>query len=700
MLIKIMTLGEYTTIKDQYTLTGTIEISDIITKILLPEYHVFVLGLKNIPSSLTSLSTIIISLVAIIGFSVFFNDKLKIKNFYASFFISLLIISFIQFWGTMFGNYWLCKILTLSVGYILLIYTLIKNNIFFEIKGIFFNRKEVATKQSYSVKSLNVLLMFMPFYFLFLTHTSGLQGYDTFWHGIFSKHINFYGNFWNKESTVPLSHASTLPFFYLLQNFYMEKGIFIERVALFSNNLFIFVGLTALLNEMKVGFLNRFFAIFIFFIIYSMFGHGAFFYLIIEHCMSVTLAFFLYFISQKTDNKPLYITLLCLTPIIILIKEHFIFLIPMIISMGVLVNYGKIFDLKNKKYLMNVVVPLIAIFLLSIFIYFVYQQIVSVDGHLRSPFDIFTKTEKYTHLVEIALKILKASVYNNLIIQGDFNYYFKLFTPISFFGSFVFFIILINGFLLIIKKQTPEFYIYMFVFNIGVVLFYIFLIFTFVFGMPIGLGSDLASYERYSSVFIMGTILFFFVLFEGTTNYKIENKIYLLNFFIRERIYLLFSIILISLFIYNGLMTSRMMITNSGEIIALNRDKTQVRELSKIIKKLPNKNNFKHIAVIFNDNKSLRKDLLLSFYLAPHFRVRMINLNYTFKHSGIYKILLKSDILITEPLSRDEVDRAFGTINTKNISIKNTNICIIDKAQKNHEFYESEYTNINLECIN
>ena len=78
----------------------------------------------------------------------------------------------------------------------------------------------------------------------------------------------------------------------------------------------------------------------------------------------------------------------------------------------------------------------------------------------------------------------------------------------------------------------------------------------------------------------------------------------------------------------------------------------------------------------------------------------MINLNYTFKHSGIYKILLKSDILITEPLSRDEVDRAFGTINTKNISIKNTNICIIDKAQKNHEFYESEYTNINLECIN
>ena len=284
------------------------------------------LGVKELPTSLPFLSTIIISFVAIIGFSIFFNDKLKIKNFYASFFISLLIISFIQFWGTMFGDFWFCKILTLSVGYILLIYTLIKNNIFIEIKEIFFNKKEVAANQSYSVKSLNALLMFMPFYFLLVTHSSGMSGYDTFWHGIFSKHINFFGNFWNEESNVPLSHASSLPFFYLLQNFFMEQNNFVERAALFSHNLFVFVGLAALLNEMKESFINRFFAIFIFFIIYDMFGHGSFLSLSVEHCMSVTLAFFLYFISQKSDNKPLFITLLCLTPITILMKEHFIFL--------------------------------------------------------------------------------------------------------------------------------------------------------------------------------------------------------------------------------------------------------------------------------------------------------------------------------------------------------------------------------------
>ena len=92
----------------------------------------------------------------------------------------------------------------------------------------------------------------------------------------------------------------------------------------------------------------------------------------------------------------------------------------------------------------------------------------------------------------------------------------------------------------------------------------------------------------------------------------------------------------------------------------------------------------------------LRKNLLLAFYLATHFKVKMINLNYTFKHNTIYKILLESDILIIEQLSRAEVDRAFGTIYIKNIFIEDANSCIIYNIQRDHNFINPKLTKINL----
>ena len=85
---------------------------------------------------------------------------------------------------------------------------------------------------------------------------------------------------------------------------------------------------------------------------YNMFGHGAFMSLTIEHCLSITFAFYLYFVFLNSLNRNFYI-LLAILPITILMKENFIFLIPIVCFLAVmglvrekrLVNY---FSYKNK----------------------------------------------------------------------------------------------------------------------------------------------------------------------------------------------------------------------------------------------------------------------------------------------------------------------------------------------------------------
>ena len=197
-----------------------------------------------------------------------------------------------------------------------------------------------------------LLILLLPFYFLLLLQDLGMYGYDTFWHGMFSKHINYFGNFWNSESIILPSHMTTLPFFYILQNWFMSQGEFIARVAVFSNNFFAIIGLLALYRELKYKFSTSLTTFLSILILYTMFGHGAFMSLTIEHCLSITFAFYLYFVFLNSLNRNFYI-LLAILPITILMKENFIFLIPIISFLAVmtlvreknLVNY---FSYKNK----------------------------------------------------------------------------------------------------------------------------------------------------------------------------------------------------------------------------------------------------------------------------------------------------------------------------------------------------------------
>ena len=164
--------------------------------------------------------------------------------------------------------------------------------------------KKITSFINYSACKLPELgIIIIPFYFLIMLQNLGMYGYDTFWHGMFSKHINNFGNFWDSESIILQSHMTTLPFFYLFQNFFLTQGEFIERVAVFSNNFFISMGLLAIFSEIKNKFSIRIIAFISVLILYSMFGHGAFMTLTIEHCLSITFAFFKYFFQKNTLIK-------------------------------------------------------------------------------------------------------------------------------------------------------------------------------------------------------------------------------------------------------------------------------------------------------------------------------------------------------------------------------------------------------------
>ena len=220
-------------------------------------------SLLNNSEQLYSFYFICFSILPLVGFSITLNNLTKANNFFQALFLSIFIIVTLLFIATFFSFYWQLKGTIILVGYILLSY-----NCFIFIKKTIINfwntnlsLSQYFTQQqikntSYSIifRIPDLIILVFPFYFLLVMRDLGMYGYDTFWHGMFSKHINTYGSFWNSESIILQSHMTTQPFFYLLQNLFLAKDIFDERVVVFANNFFVSIALLSLTFELQNSF--------------------------------------------------------------------------------------------------------------------------------------------------------------------------------------------------------------------------------------------------------------------------------------------------------------------------------------------------------------------------------------------------------------------------------------------------------------
>ena len=632
---------------------------------------------------------IFISLIPLIGISAIVNEYLKFKNIYFSIFLSMMVIVFILYFATRLGYFWEIKKILFVLGYLSFIISIFFKTFSF-YQTVIEKSKTILLTQSYknisvifnmfSSRFFELLILLIPFYFLLLLQNLEMYGYDTFWHGMFSKHINHFGNFWNKESIILQSHMTTLPFFYLLQNWFMMQGEFIARVAVFSNNFFAIIGLLALYREIEQKFTTRIITFISIIIIYTMFGHGAFMGLTIEHCLSITFAFYLYFIFKKNINRNFYIVLATL-PIAILMKENFIFLIPIVCFLAVmtLVKEKDIVSYLSfsKKYIYVFFIPIF----FSIFIFLNYQSSINIDSVTRSPLDIFYRYEKFFNILVIAPSLIEAIFFKNIIIQGDLNNYSLLFDAYSKNVSWLFsafaFVLIMNIILILIRKTGNRIWILPYVLNLGFIIYFIFLLAVYVFGMNMSDSSTLTSYERYMSPFIFGFILFLTILISNNLSLNKEkiNSLFIVNAIIHRRT--LFMSALIVIYIFNGLYCTRLFASMNPDIDFVKRERNSISHMKEFVEELDMKHEHKNVAVIFETNRANIKWIIFKYMLAPHHDV--FEIKYGENMEDVKSKLLASDILAYDKIDSNQMKFVSSFFNDFDLSRKDLDACFITK---------------------
>ena len=631
----------------------------------------------NFTNEIIHLLPAIFSIIAITGFSLHLKKIIKTKNFFLSFFLCLIFIGFIQFISFNLGIFWETKFILLVLGYLLLLGHIViyAKNYIKQICGFFTitARSIPLVITNNIIVATNIVLIFIPFYVFVITQNLGMYGYDTFiFHGLFSKHINEFGNYWTSESVVNLDNLSNVPFFYLLQNFFMDQGLFSERIAVFSNNLFSITGLLALLNATDRNIFKRIIVLILFIILFGMFGHGPLFTLMTEHGLAITFAFYLYFLSTSRKGILQNILLYSL-PITVLMKENFIFLIPMLVLMGTLTRYGKIFEFKSKKYFYDVVVPILIILLSTFLIYALHQFNIDQQVITRSPTDLINEYEKFYMFPETARNIFNAMIFRNVIIQGDLNNYWGFFNSnitLVYSSSLALLILLYAQFYFQSTKKT-YLSINQLILIGSFISYFIFLMFTFVFAMGEYDNSILASFERYMSVFFLG-----FILFSVSSANIIQNsgvKIRLSE--------ALFGIMIPVLFVTNGLFSTYFFVANNPDIQFVQSEKNVVNELAMNLNQFDPEKTHKNIVVIFEtDRMHALKWSVLRFYLAPHRDLKLIKLNMPTYEELNKTILENADILITEDLSSNNEAELYKLTDEKSFINSKLNICIISSG--------------------
>ena len=635
---------------------------------------------------------IFISIIPLIGIAIPINIYFKLQNIYFSIFTTIILIVFILYFATRADYYWEMKKIIFFFGYLSFAFNglmqMYNAYTFINLKRNLYSFGDLLIYTprliSFFVSRLfELIILIIPFYFLLLLQDLGMYGYDTFWHGMFSKHINQFGGFWDSGSIILQSHMTTLPFFYLFQNWFLSQGEFIERVAVFANNFFAILGVLALYTETKNKFSTRLIILLTILILYSMFGHGAFMTLTVEHCLSITFAFYLYFVFKNSSISHFYI-LLATIPVTILMKENFIFLIPIICFLAVLVSDKEI-NLENyislsRKYIYIFLVPIIT----SLFIYLNYQSSFNFENVTRTPFDIFLKSEKLFYVSVVLPNLIEAIFTRNLIVQGDLNSYLYLFDPfskkISWIFSAGFLLALMNIFLFIIQQVEVKNRKFLYVLNLGFLIYFLFLLTVFTFGMNQNESSSLSSYERYSSVFFFGNMLC--LLFLISDNLKLNNSLISSNLFIKILNYrrIFFFTIIVMIYFINGLYSTRMFASMNPDIDFVKREKDSVIQVKDLVEEIDNEKIYKNVAVIFNTNVANIKWIILKYMLAPEHDVREIKLLSS--KQDIIQTLQSSDILVVDNLDSEKQKILNEYINEVDILELNNVACFINSNDK------------------
>jgi hypothetical protein len=191
----------------------------------------------------------------------------------------------------------------------------------------------------------------------------------------------------------------------------------------------------------------------------------------------------------------------------------------------------------------------------------------------------------------------------------------------------------------------------------------------------------LASYERYVSVFIFGTMILTMFI---TINLEVLKSTNNYNFSKYKKYF--FLLVLILFYFYNGLYSTRMFVTMNPDVNFVKIEKFNVKPLRESVFKLHESEDKKNIVALFQENRANIKWIILKYMLSPHHDVFEIKFNED--HDDVKRKLFSSDILVYDQIDSNKMMFIASFFHQFNLSQPKVNACYIIK--NNHE----------INCIN
>ena len=576
-------------------------------KTLSKEYFI-ITSFFNSESELKALISFLYSYASVIGISLTLSYYLKIKNIFLSTFITLnlgcLLLFLFLFTGYFFSLIFIIKF----TGFLLFLFFIIRY--FLNFKPIKFC---IFSKEFWLLKAF---LFSLPVYFFIVQSDAGFVGFDTFFHGMFSKSIHMNGEFWDKDSLISKSHIRTLPFFYLLQNYFLYPGIFHESTAVAASNVLWMSSIGAVILHLRNFSKSLPLYIIIIFLVSIVGLHGPFFTLTSEGYIAASLGAFLYLLSLNLSITLRFLLLICASSSI-LMKELVLIILPQIFIISIAkstfdFNTFKFYSCDFKKILFIHLIPLF----IGVMLYFTFNYQFSEVENGRSSIAGNGALEDVIDRISRLVPIFVDGVLNrNIYTQGVGNRYFYLFSSSGFIFSFGgLYVILSFGIISLISNIRERLFILIF-FNIGYFSNLIFLFIIFIFGMSESEGIQLASFERYGSVFVFTNILFVICkIFENPHTIWKSNKI---KYLYVTNIQTLF-VTMLYFFSINGFF-------HSGSVFISSPENAHVVKIKKSSYDFINY--FKYSDLIKKDDRSLvftsgnspLRNIQIGYLLAPNF---------------------------------------------------------------------------------
>lgn len=575
-------------------------------KILANDYLIFI-SFFDSDSGLKALLNFLLSFTSVIGLSLTLNHYLRVKNIFLSIFVVLNFVCLALYFALLLGYFFVITFIIKALGLLLLVFFLGKCILNFRLHQIW------NIFQDFWL--LKTTLFALPVYFLIIQSDAGFIGFDTFFHGMFSKSINMYGEFWNEDSLISKDHIRTLPFFYILQNYFLYPGIFHESSAVAASNVLWMSSIGAVLYHLRQFSKSLPLYIVIILLVFLIGLHGPFLTLTSEGYIAVSLGALLYFLSLNLSLTLRFLLLICAS-CSILMKELVLIILPQIFIISLAKSTYDFTNLKFYSYNFKKIfsIHLFALMLVVI-LYFVFNyQFLEVE-HGRSS---IASNKSFPDIIDRITRLLPIFIdgvlNRNIYIQGDANNYFYLFSPSGFlFSMGGLYVILSLGIISLICNIRERLFILL-LFNIGYFSNLIFLFIIFIYGMSELEASQLASFERYSSIFVFTNTLFVICkIFESPRTIWKSNKI---KYLYVTNIQVLF-VFIIYLFCINGFVTSGPLIMSSPQNVHVTKIKKSNYDFVSYYKTSDLIKENDRVLLFASGNQHLRS-IQLAYLLAPN----------------------------------------------------------------------------------